>query len=339
MKPFVVFLSGINDAGTVQVNRVRPDGSLQYNLTGALHLHQHLESDAFDWQAIVLDTLPNAEFKVARPPDLIFNEIAEPDSHVITLNKVQQLVSRFGQDFVFLNKPEHVLKTTRDEVFRRLNGIKNLIVPLTLRFRPRSPADILAQIRQAGLTFPVIMRPCGAHTGRNTQLLNSADEALNLYSLPLDGSEYYLTQYHDYSENGIFRKFRIILVDGTAYLRHMRFSDNWIIHRESCAGFMEANPRYIEAEIAMLNNFETELRPQIQAILDRICQRIGLDYFGIDCAIGQDGQVLIFEVNACMTVLNSANKSAYYEEPLAKLRAGIVRMILARSARPGSRAG
>ncbi len=45
----------------------------------------------------------------------------------------------------------------------------------------------------------------------------------------------------------------------------------------------------------------SSVRPQFEA-LRAIQREIGLEYFGIDCALDPHGAVVVFEVNACMLV-------------------------------------
>ena len=48
--------------------------------------------------------------------------------------------------------------------------------------------------------------------------------------------------------------------------------------------------------------------------LAQIRERIGLDYFGIDCAIDRDGNIVVFEVNASMLMHND-NPDFPYKAP------------------------
>ncbi|MFT5768122.1 MAG: hypothetical protein ACI9H8_000075, partial [Lysobacterales bacterium] len=39
------------------------------------------------------------------------------------------------------------------------------------------------------------------------------------------------------------------------------------------------------------------------AALKEVAARIGLDFFGMDCHINEDGEILVFEANATMMIL------------------------------------
>jgi len=69
--------------------------------------------------------------------------------------------------------------------------------------------------------------------------------------------------------------------------------------------------------------------------LKEIHQRIGLDYFGIDCHLGEQGELQIFEVNATMnTLLVPEGGDRSYVEPIIDR---IRQMIALRSGEPGMR--
>ena len=55
-------------------------------------------------------------------------------------------------------------------------------------------------------------------------------------------------------------------------------------------------------EAAFLENPGAVFDAGHYAALREIRARIGLDYFGIDCGLDRDGQLVVFEVNASMLV-------------------------------------
>jgi hypothetical protein len=48
--------------------------------------------------------------------------------------------------------------------------------------------------------------------------------------------------------------------------------------------------------------FETELAVRHGATLRAMCERIGLDYWGMDCAETHDGRLLVFEIATGMVI-------------------------------------
>ena len=55
-------------------------------------------------------------------------------------------------------------------------------------------------------------------------------------------------------------------------------------------------------EAAFLNDPTLVFNQRHYRALGEIQQRIGLEYFGIDCAIARDGRLLLFEADAAMLV-------------------------------------
>jgi hypothetical protein len=85
-------------------------------------------------------------------------------------------------------------------------------------------------------------------------------------------------------------------------------------------------------EAAFLDAPESTFGPQAMATLDAIRRRIGLDYFGIDCALDPDGRVLVFEVNASM-LIHLHNEGFDYKTPhVMRIKAAFEEMLARRVA-------
>ena len=97
--------------------------------------------------------------------------------------------------------------------------------------------------------------------------------------MALDGRGYYLTQYFEYKENGVYQKYRLVVINGEVFIRHFRTTDHWMIHRNSCEKFMENNPQYEEKEAHILKNFEYDLKAQVQPVITEIHKRIPIRLF------------------------------------------------------------
>ena len=55
-------------------------------------------------------------------------------------------------------------------------------------------------------------------------------------------------------------------------------------------------------EAAFLHDMDAALGAAAVATLERVAASLGLDYAGMDFAIGADGRVLLFEANATMVI-------------------------------------
>jgi hypothetical protein len=101
--------------------------------------------------------------------------------------------------------------------------------------------------------------------------------------------------------DGCFRKYRVMMIGGWLYPLHLAISANWKIHYVTAD--MRENAGYREEEARFLEGMPGVLGPRAMAALAEIQNMLGLDYAGIDFGLNSQGDVLLFEANATMTVL------------------------------------
>ena len=136
--------------------------------------------------------------------ECVLNLVTDPDQHPQTLQRVRKLLR--GYRGRVINRPEAVLRTTRDLVAKRLSGIDGLLVPQVLRLRNPKPGAASLAAQRANLAFPLIVRLAGTHTGKSVRLAANPQEVEAACSEPGD---YILTEFVDYrSPDGLYRKYR-----------------------------------------------------------------------------------------------------------------------------------
>lgn len=298
-----LFVTGFDDLNRVRLQPL-PSGRARMVADGCCGIHGKMDFAEREVEAIALFgiSLKNHPVQVSSNPKLIFNEISDPDSHSKTLMKCEELVKKLGVPV--LNNPKSIRKTTRDSISNLLQDIPNLYVPKTIRVTPKSPDDIYTEIASAGLSFPVIVRTVGSHGGKTTILIEGREDYEKLHVYAFDGSDFYLTEYVDYaSEDGLYRKYRIVVIDGVPLFRHHLINTEWMIHASS-ERFMESNKKFMMEARARRQEFD-DLAPKISPAIDQITERLGLEYYGIDCNINDKGEILVFEVNANMNILSN----------------------------------
>ena len=297
----IVFTFGVNDQG---VAAVRPDanGQMRIHVDGSSNIIGMMDFGRITPIPFLLYG-PNAEqppFRIPGKPSLIFNQISDGDSHTVALKRCVELCRQVKAPVI--NAPEAILSSTRDQVAQRLREIPGVHAPKTVRSAPGSPAEVLAAIENSGLEYPVIMRTTGEHNAAGMVLLHGCEDLEKLHVFPFDGRDFYLSEYVDFSDhNGIFHKHRIVMVDGEPMPRHAFFNDHWMVN-SSCIDFMRAHPEY-GSPAENLDELERQRLPKALHALQEISRIMELDYFGIDCQIDADGQVLLFEANANMNVM------------------------------------
>lgn len=235
-----------------------------------------------------------------RRPDLsqyrcLFNMITEPEQNGRVLENLRKLLRDFSGKVV--NRPEAVLRSTRDQVARQLAGVPGLHAPRVLRLRS-SKTGIAQAIERAGLNYPVILRQAGTHTGRIVGLFGSADQLPA--SLPKH-DEHIATEFVDFrSGDGLYRKYRVFFIGPHIIFRHMLASDRWSVHAEDRMRFMVERPELLAEEGTLFASPEGAFPPGIGETLQKVRERMALDYFGMDFGIGPDGRLVLFEANATM---------------------------------------
>src|SRR5258705_538955 len=147
-----------------------------------------LVSGTTDLTKLLLDRVPHHRlhvtrnyFRQGRQADLtgyitLVNLITEAEKNARVLETLRKLLR--GVPGRVINKPEAVLRTTRDQVARLLTGIPGLIVPKAVRLQGGKAALAARTLEKAGIVAPIILRQAGTHTGRIVGLFSSVAEAV-----------------------------------------------------------------------------------------------------------------------------------------------------------------
>jgi hypothetical protein len=249
--------------------------------------------------------------------DIAFCAVGESDDNLPVLAEIERLARSWPRPL--LNHPDRVRQLSRERLCALLDGAPGLATPMTLRVdrtsleRLAAGAVAIGDLLPDG-AFPAIVRPVGSHAGRGLKKLDAA-AALTGYLAERPEAEFYLSRYVDYSgADGLFRKYRIAFIDGVPFACHMAIADQWMIY------YLNANMRGSAAkraeEAAFMAEFDTGFARRHAAALAAIADRVGLDYFGIDCAETRDGQLLLFEADIAMIVHAMDNAEIFpYKRP------------------------
>jgi hypothetical protein len=192
-------------------------------------------------------------------------------------------------------------------------------VPKTLRVTRSALLGNERDHTLATLRFPLICRPTGSHAGMGAEKLDNV-EALAAVLHSETAETLYLTEFVDFqSKDEVYRKYRIIYIGGQLFPCHLSISSGWLNHY--FRSDMSFNDAFRQEEEQFFTDPAAWFGPQIMEALQEIGQRIDLEYFGLDCAIEPQGQLLIFECNAGMAVhIQSQDFYAYRREPVKRIR-------------------
>jgi hypothetical protein len=268
--------------------------------------------------------------------DLAFVAVGESDQNRPLLKQVEDLITDWPRPV--LNRPAQIARLSRDGACALLKSAPGVVIPTservdrqTLERIGRADLSISAILADGG--FPIIVRPIGSHAGKGLAKLDHPD-AIADYLRTMPENEFYVARFVDYrSADGQFRKSRIAVIDGRPFVCHMAISDHWMIHYVN-AGMAESAAKRAE-EARFMAGFDDDFARRHAAAFAAITARLGLDYYGIDCAETADGQLLIFEVDTSMIVhaLDPIDIFPYKHPQMQKVFAAFRELLLNRMRR------
>ena len=319
----ILFVSGINDDSTIRVS-LNERNKMVYLYEGNLGIQGHVAlKDGIESYAVLFGKkVKQWGFNFEQQPWLIVNQIANPDTHKGALERCVELCGQ--TEAPVINRPEYVLQTRREQVSVMLQDIPGVTMPKTVRFSPVSPSEVFEFAADEGIDFPFIVRMAGSHGGENTVLISGPEDQSSLHRFPLDGRAFYLTQYVDCRDSaGLYHRQRLVIIDGKPLLRGSLYDEHWMVHGAS-RQFMLSRETW-EDDRKRSERLETEVIPRLDKMLREITARLQLDIYGIDCSLGHDGEMVIFEANASMDFFTNAHPQM--NERMNMISRGIQQML------------
>jgi hypothetical protein len=282
--------------------------------------------------------LPNVYDPDAPLPEhqVVFNAIGDADLCQQALDRAVTLMDRTFAPIV--NSPAAVLRTGRAANARRLADLPGVVAPAIANFSRQElagPAAVQA-LHRRGLQFPVLLRAPGYHNGKHFLLVEKASQLSGALA-ELPGEELAAIQFLDArGANGHYRKYRVMMIGGWLYPLHLAISPHWKIHYVTAD--MADNVSHRAEEGNFLEDMPGVLGSRAMAALAEIQNMLGLDYAGVDFGLNADGDVLLFEANATMTVLppERGRRWDYRRAAVRKVEDAVRRMIVGKSLRPSS---
>ncbi len=234
--------------------------------------------------------------------DIAFFAVGEPDQP--TLDRLCRLFAIWPRPV--LNDPEFLPAFARDTLARSLSGVPAICSPAAVAV---SRDDLEAHLRTsrpvAGFDtpagpYPCLIRPFTSHAGKGLSRL-ATPEDMAAYLRQTGETAFFLTAFEDYhGPDGQYRKSRVAFIDREPFLCHLAVSDHWMVHYLNAGMTDSAEKRQEEAQ-AMADFDHTFARRHADAF-NALHDRIGLDYYSIDCAETQDGRLLVFEADSAAII-------------------------------------
>jgi hypothetical protein len=263
--------------------------------------------------------------------DVLFVAAGESEENIPLLHELDSVMRSWPRPV--LNMPGRIALLSRDSACALLKSAPGVEMPDTARISRQT----LEQIGRGELAvttvladgkFPIIARPVDSHAGKGLDKLDSP-AAIADYLLMMTQDEFYISRFVDYrGEDGQFRKYRIVLIEGSPFICHMGISSHWMIHYLN-AGMTESVEKRAEEERFMAD-FDEEFALRHKDAFRAIYERMGLDYLGIDCGESADGSLLIFEVDSNMVVhaLDPVDIFPYKQPQMHKVFAAFREMLV-----------
>lgn len=235
-----------------------------------------------------------------------------------------------------LNRPDRIVNLERDLLHNMLCDVPGLIVPRMAR-RDRRALEAVGK-GEAGIdsvlregAFPVVVRPVGSHAGRNLEKLTCQQEVLT-YLNQCEDQAFFVSDFVDYSsEDGAFRKYRIVFVDGVPFACHMAIADQWKVWYLNAD--MEKDGKKRAEEEHLMARFNEDFCKRHAAAFAELAKRVDLEYFGIDCAENRDGQLVMFEADNALIVhdMDSHEVFPYKKPQMQKVFSAFAEMVISRN--------
>jgi glutathione synthase/RimK-type ligase-like ATP-grasp enzyme len=235
------------------------------------------------------------------PHDLVFNAIGDADLCRAAVEAAARLLAKTSKPV--LNAPESVLPTGRTNNATRLAHLPGVRAAKTIDL-PRaifSSSDMEETLAGHGLKFPLLVRAPGFHTGQHFERAETGEQ-LRAAAARLPGEYLTAIEYLDArGSDGKARKYRAMFVGGEILPLHLCISDGWKVHYFTSA--MADNAAHRAEEERYLRDMPAVVGARGMAALAAIRDVLGLDYGGIDFALGSNGEILLFEANATMIIV------------------------------------
>jgi hypothetical protein len=249
------------------------------------------------------DDVPAAGASPLDDYDTVIVGITNPDTNPRVLSIATRLLANYPGRV--LNPPEAVLASAREKVSERLAAIPNFISPPTVRLSALSLDRLDEIMGSSGMTFPAIFRFAGRHQGSGTMIARHADGVAADLARARErglGEEFYLTAFVDSRQaDGLFRKFRFFYYGDWIVMRHFIVARQWSVHARDREDFMNDRADLVEEERRVVEAGFDGLAEMTKQALRAVGPAMGMDFFGLDCAILPDGKILLFEANATMS--------------------------------------
>jgi tetratricopeptide (TPR) repeat protein len=290
-----------------------------------------IDRTPFDSNILLL--LPDQEYDaafLASHADVVVNLVSDVDQDNAMLPVAASLIDRLGKPVI--NHPDRIRSTDRLAIAMLLSDIPACRVAAVERHDGQA---LLAPefFDRCAAKAPFLARLAGRHGGDDFERIETADDLRRLVSTR-PGADYFLIEYIDYrSTDGFFRKYRFFIAGEAILPYHLAIGADWKVHHFSTDMASQAWMR--REEEAFLRAPDEVFEPRHFAALHAIRDAMGLDFFGIDCALDRAGNLVVFEANATMLVHADTGDFAYKNPYVQRIKTAFAALLARTAAQAG----
>jgi len=238
----------------------------------------------------------------ALPPyDIVFTAIGHSPDPQPALERACAFVA--SQDRPVVNHPRRITDLARDHVATQFATSERVVVPATQRITREALA-------RRTIDTPLLLRPLTSQAGEGLERIATPSERDRYLTMHADVATFYLSTFIDYRSNdGLYRKYRILFLDGKAYPVHLAISPRWMIHYYNAPMSEHAWMRAEEEDF--LDDLGSVFNNERAEALEEIAMRLPFEYFAIDCSIDREGRIVLFEADTAMLVHQADSIEAF----------------------------
>ncbi len=263
--------------------------------------------------------------------DIAFVAVCESETSQWLLEQLEDVMRQWPRPYI--NAPSKIAQLTRDNVPNLLAEIPSCRCSQVTRVERAALMDQFHQLYPNAL----LIRPIDSHAGHGLAKIDQPGDMEN-YLDRFSDLEFFVAPFIDYrSEDGWFRKYRIAVIDGQPFAAHMAISRNWMVHYLNAD--MVGNAHNREQEARFMADFDTQFATHHATTLQAIDQHLELDYYSIDCAETQTGELLVFEIDSGAVVhsMDPVDVFPYKRAPMNRVFSAFRKLLFDRSQHDASR--
>ena len=331
----ILQLAGLPDNDTIVLETTDETGQRRFlDLNWVSPLLEPLEPQRFRHLKLLYGGAENP-INVNIRPDVVYNGISDPERCLKALARARHAAA--SNPYPFINPPGNIPRIRRDRLYETVAALSGISMPKTLRLTPHSLREVMQAIETGGLKMPIVFKEAAAEPEHpNNYLFESPDDAHALERFAFDGRAYYASEFVDYrGKDGLYRRYRFFVIGNTILPGHLIISDQWHIRNdaEAHAGLHSDIRVVLQEEKAFLKQFQKKKFP----VLKLLKKQLGLDYFAIECALNNKGEILLFNVSCDAHYADGVKMQGYYDaKDAARFNEAVQTMLLAKCTPKGT---